>query len=65
MDRLDKQKLLNIYDDLASSHQSLLNGLKTTKDEEPKEIRLRERKIAVINTLMTNILKLKNLMETN
>jgi hypothetical protein len=65
MDRLDKQKLLNIYDDLASSHQTLLNGLKTTKDEEPKEIRLRERKIAVINTLMTNILKLKNLLENS
>ena len=63
MDRIDKQKLLTFYDDLASSHSSLLNALKTTKDEETKEVRLRERKIAVVNTLMTNILKLKNLLE--
>jgi hypothetical protein len=63
MDRLDKQKLLNMYDEFQATHTSLLNGLKSNKDLEPKEQRIVERKIGTINTIMTNILKLKNLSD--
>jgi hypothetical protein len=63
MDRIDKQKLLNMYDEFQSTHTSLLNGLKSNKDLEPKDQKVIERKISVINTIMTNILRLKNLSE--
>lgn len=63
MDRLDKQKLLNMYDEFQATHTSLLNSLKSNKDLEPKEQRVIERKIATINNIMTNILRLKNLSD--
>lgn len=63
MDKLTKQKVIMIYDDLSSSHSTLMNEMKSNKDGEPKDSKNREKKIAILNTLMINCLKLKNLIE--
>ena len=63
MDKLTKQKVITIYDDISSSHSTLMNEMKSNKDEEPKDSKNREKKIAILNTLMINCLKLKNLIE--
>ena len=64
MDRLTKQKLMQTYDDFSTAHSALLNEMKSNnKDDDTKETKLRERRVAILNTLMVNILKLKNLSE--
>jgi hypothetical protein len=63
MDRLTKQKLMQTYDDFSSAHSALLNEMKSNNEEESKEMKLRERKVAILNALMVSILKLKNLSE--
>ena len=64
MDKINKQKIMSIYDDFSTSHVALMNEMKSNKDDDPKETKKRERKIAILNTLMVNVLKLKNLIET-
>ena len=63
MDRLNKQKLMQTYDDFSTAHSALLNEMKSNKDDEPKDTKIRERKVAILNTLMIGILKLKNILE--
>jgi hypothetical protein len=63
MDRLNIQKLMQTYDDFSTAHSALLNEMKSNKDDDTKETKLRERKVAILNTLMVSILKLKNLTE--
>lgn len=58
---LNEQYLTRLFDDVQKEHQKLLTEMKTLKMEEaPKEMDI-QRQIALVNTLMTTILKLKNL----
>tara|TARA_R110000868_G_scaffold397321_1_gene669971 strand:+ start:655 stop:825 length:171 start_codon:yes stop_codon:yes gene_type:complete len=55
---------MQTYDDFSTAHSALLNEMKSNnKDDDTKETKLRERRVAILNTLMVNILKLKNLSE--
>jgi hypothetical protein len=55
------QYLTRFYDDCVKEHQRLLTELKNLNDESMTKETDIQKQISVINNLMTNILKLRNI----
>jgi len=56
---ITEQSLIRIYDDLQKEHGRLMNDLKTGSDLIKEKDVMKQ--IGIINTIMLNVLKLRNL----
>ena len=63
MNDLTEQYLDKLYDDLSKEQQSLLTDIKTgTSDSKEKDL---QKQFSLLNTLMMNTLRLRNLKKKN
>lgn len=60
METITEQYLDNLYDNLTRESSKILTDIKTDKEETTKVADL-QKQFAIINTLMMNVLKLRNL----
>ena len=62
METITEQYLDNLYDNLTRESSKILTDIKTDKEETTKVADL-QKQFALINTLMMNVLKLRNLRQ--
>lgn len=62
METITEQYLDNLYDNLTRESSKILTDIKTDKEETAKVADL-QKQFALINTLMMNVLKLRNLRQ--
>jgi hypothetical protein len=62
METITEQYLDNLYDNLTRESSKILTDIKTDK-EETKKVADLQKQFAIINTLMMNVLKLRNLRQ--
>lgn len=60
---LNEQSLNNIYDVFSKEQMSLMNTIKTDKDIEDKREKELHKKLTLLNTLMINTLRYRNLLK--
>ena len=60
---LNEQSLNNIYDLFSKEQMSLMNTIKTDKDIEDKREKELHKKMSLINTIMINTLRYRNLLK--
>jgi hypothetical protein len=60
METITEQYLDNLYDNLTRESSKILTDIKTDKEETTKVADL-QKQFGIINTLMMNVLKLRNL----
>lgn len=58
---LTDQYLVSLFDNLQREHQKLLNEMKSLTSEDMKKETDIQKQSAIISTLMTQVLKLRNL----
>ncbi len=60
---LSEQSLNNIYDLFRKEQMSLMNTIKTDKDADDKREKEQHKKLTILNTLMINTLRYRNILK--
>jgi hypothetical protein len=60
---LNEQSLNQIYDLFSKEQMSLMHTIKTDKDIEDKREKEMHKRLTILNTLMINILRYRNLLK--
>ena len=60
---LNEQSLNNIYDVFSKEQMSLMNTIKTDKDVDDKREKEQHKKMSLLNILMINTLRYRNLLK--
>jgi predicted nucleic acid-binding protein len=58
---LNEQYLVKLYDDLIKEHQRLMSEMKNITEESMTKEADIQKQLTTINSLMTNVLKLRNI----
>lgn len=56
-----EQHLVKLYDDLVKEHQRLMTDMKNITEESMTKESDIQRQLTIVNSLMTNVLKLRNI----
>ena len=60
---LNEQSINQMYDVFSKEQLSCLNTIKTNKDTDDKREKEQHKKLTLLNTLMINVLRLRNLLK--